>query len=430
MNAPLDEQARYAGYAEAARNALDGLQARNGPPMPIVPGDEVLRGWFRHQLFEQCKVPGSKAGGLLLGAPIWGAPYIRRFARYCLPSLLAGSNMEVLAGARLILFSDRAGLAMLYELTEALGLSRVGIVPEFIEIPPDVMQMTRGQHKYLVLGTIQNLLPQIAKRHGMGFHFLMPDHVYNPQYFENLDKLGQTHHAVTQLCTSMQISDAADTEINAFRKGPTLAIPGPDLARLGWRHLHPQTRGALLTDAPDRMPHMHLVAWVGKDRLRMHCPHQNPAWLSPQACQLAPMVAPITLDAELPMLIKGRPFHVAKPEDGLQCVEVSDEGKPGVEQKFNFDQFTYNLWIQSNFEDDGMRFFAAGTEIEIGDEAPPWWKDANRDRKKQGLSAFSRWSEAATEAQLAHITKGLWEGQGRAAIAFAKNVTRKVRIGL
>jgi hypothetical protein len=408
----------------------------NAPPMaaprPSLPGGELLKQWYRHALFEQCKTPGSRDGGLLMGVPIWGDAYIRRFARYCLPSLLADGNLGALGGnCRLLLFSDRVGLSRLYELAQALRLARVGIVPEFVEIPDQVMQFMASfqQAKYLVLGTVQNLMPQIAARHGMNFHFLMPDHIYNPEFFPNLSALGEDHHAIAQLCTSMLLSEESDAAINAFRRGPTLSIPGPGLTQLGWRHLHPQTRGAILTD-PNKWPQMHLVAWVSdKGRLRMHCPHQNPSWMSAAACQMAPMVAPISLDAELPLLMPG-PFYVPKPEDGLQCVEVSGPEKPGVEQTWNFDQFAYNLWVQSNGEDDGMRFFGAGSEIDIGDETPPWWKAEQKARKKNGQAPLSRYSDAAIDQQLQDITAKLWEGQGMAGIRYMRRTARQTRIGL
>jgi hypothetical protein len=409
----------------------------NAPPMaaprPTLPGGELLKQWYRHALFKQCETPRSRDGGLLMGVPIWGDTYIRRFARYGLPSLLAGGNREALAGSRLLLFSDRAGLSRLYELVQALKLARLGIVPEFIEIPPEVMHFmaTFQQAKYLVLGTVQNLMPQIAARHGMAFHFLMCDHIYNPDYFPNLSKLGEDHHAIAQLCTSMLLDEASDTAINAYRAGPTLAIPGPELTRLGWKHLHPQTRGAILTD-PNRWPQMHLVAWPGETRLHMHCPHQNPAWLSATACQMAPMVAPISLDAELPLLMPGK-FMVPKPEHGLQCVEVSGLDKPAVEQTWNFAQFAYNLWVQSNGEPDGMRFFGAGTEIDIGDETPPWWKAEQKARKKNGAAPLSRYSDAAIDQQLKDTTTKLWTAYGdpnSPGNVYMRRTARQTRIGL
>lgn len=403
------------------------------PRQPMVPGDELLRQWYRHQLFEQCKLPGSREGGLLMGVPIWGAAYIKRFARYCLPSLLADGNLGALGGCRMLLFSDRVGLSRLYELAQTLKLARVGIVPEFIEIPREVMEFmaTFQQAKYLVLGTVQNLLPQIAARHGCHFHFLMCDHIYAPDYFPNLAKLGEQHHAIAQLCTSMLVTegDEADRAIHAFRRGPTLSIPAQELTRLGWKYLHPQTRGAILTDAPNKMPQMHLVAWVAKDRLHMHCPHQNPAWLSAAACQLAPMVAPISLDAELPALMPG-PFYVPKPEDGLACVEVSDASKPAVEQTWNFDQFAYNLWIQSNGEDRGMEFFEAGTQIDIGEGDPVDLTPPPAKGKRKAPKPLPRFSDAAIDQQLKDIVARLWAGQGMAGIRYMRQTARKVRIGL
>jgi hypothetical protein len=427
MNAPI---------RDGARLILDTLEARNhgaAPRQPAVPGDELLRQWFRHALFDQCRMPGSRDGGLVMGVPIWGAPYIRRFARYGLASLLAPKNREALAdgNARLILFSDRQGLNVLYEMTEQLKLARLGLVPQLIEIPDQIMQFmtTFQQAKYLVLGTVQNLMPQIAKRHGMAFHFWMPDHIYDPEYFPKLSALGEQHHAIAQLCTSMLECADSVKEIDRYRQGPMLAIPGPELTRLGWKYLHPQTRGAILADAPNKMPRMHLVAWPTKDRLRMHCPHQNPAWLSPLACQMAPMVAPISLDAEVPLLMPG-PFYVPKPEDGLACVEVSDGSKPGVPQDWSFDQFAYNFWMNSNGEDAAMRFFEATTEIDIGEKTPPWWIAANRERKKAGEPLLTRYSDAVAGQQLKDIVAKLWELQGISGTRFQRQAARKMRIGL
>lgn len=325
--------------------------------------------WFANELAKLYAVEPTNSPGILLGFPVWGDKYIDRFARFCLPSLLAPANADALRAlnAKVLIFTAKGAFLSLWRKT--LPLEKAAIRLQFDWIPDALLKNEADpNHKYLLLGTVQNLLIQHAARTGMGFHMIMPDIVYSERYFEALAGLVGQHEAVAHSCLSADI-DSMGVELDVFRRGDALGIPARALGDMGWRHVHQQTRGALLTgDETDAdTPHANFMVWQGRDAIHMASPHTNPAWIGPDLCRRAPVLTPVSLDAEIPGLMPSG-FHLPGPDDDMVVVELSDDSKTAP-KRAGIENFIHLCWLQMNFDDRFLPVARRRTLIPIEPQA-------------------------------------------------------------
>jgi hypothetical protein len=163
----------------------------------------MLAAWFKADLLEIHRALPHAHGGLLLGAPVWGLPYIERMMRYSICSLLTEANLEALSGkAMMVLYTLPDETARVWELVRPLR--QAGIHTPMAEIPApiwDAMQQTKDD-KYGIVSTVGSLLAHRAGHAEMGLHMYMPDHVYGSSYFLNLAKLGGKHAGIIQQSVS------------------------------------------------------------------------------------------------------------------------------------------------------------------------------------------------------------------------------------
>lgn len=308
-----------------------------------------LDAWLANQLADLYAAPPTDTPGMLLAAAVWGEPYIDRLARYSVPTLLTPENLEALHrfNTKVLLLTTKQDYLRLWRAT--MPIERAGLPLQFAYVPQELLTGPDPSHKFQALGTLQALMLQKAAREGRGLHMYMPDHVYDRRYFATLASLVEHHEAIAHGAVSVSIETAA-AELEAHREGRFIAIPGRTLGDIGWRHLHPQTRAVLLNGVgTGGLPRSHAMLWQGRDALHLAGPFGNPAWIGPRLCRMAPVVAPTTLDAELPHLMPDG-FYIPTPADEMVCVELSDAGKVAPKVAGPED-FTSVSWIQMNFDD-------------------------------------------------------------------------------
>ncbi|MGZ3317255.1 MAG: hypothetical protein ACXU95_08110, partial [Isosphaeraceae bacterium] len=310
----------------------------------------LLQNWFWAKMGELFRTPSDALGpkdGVLMGLPLWGDDFIDRFCFFCVPSLRSKKNWEALAGrSRLVLFTDQQGFLRLFQVARAL--EQQGMKVDVHLIPPEIMAEVgkSALNRYWLLGTCGNYSLQIAGRGGMGFHMLMPDHLYCDGYFENMWRLAETHDGIAQTGISADINGVLP-ELEQYRQADgSLAIPDVEVGDMGYRHLHKQTAGNFMNgkDLNTELPDSHFMMWQGKDRLHLFCPHMNAAWMSPEMCKGAPIRLYNALDTELPNFMgfpNGKPANLAIPEahDGMTFIELSDDSKIHATHRVNFTDF-------------------------------------------------------------------------------------------
>jgi hypothetical protein len=359
-----------------------------------------MKALWRHDL------PGK---GLLIGGALWGAEFVDRFVKYCLPSLVEPSNLNALAGnSRLLLYTSNESMQGLASLLRPLRGRGVKIDLRCI---PDPIIKEVDAHRlnvYWLSGTLENLVVQEAGNSGMGCHLLFPDVIYARDFFKNLDTLAQKYEAValSGLTADLRLTGFCE-EIEKFRSLASGKSPGiisasaRDLCDLGYRYLHPQHGLKVMNgrDIETDMPATTIwLAWQGREKVSIYTAHSNMTWLSPRLCAEAPVVIPSTVDAELPSFMPE--FYVPKIEDGLSYIEVSGPEKKADERRLSFGKYTEQFWAIIKFNERYMPFFAEACEVPIH-LRPDGLSDDQIEREQAAIR--DRLEMGAAQAALAQL---------------------------
>lgn len=335
------------------------------------PSTRAMQDWFTEALADHYTHTWARHG-LLLGCTVWGAAYIDRFMKYCLPSIFTPENHDTLVGSRalLMIYTDTLGMIMLHDTLAYIERTFKGVDIIVRRISQDVFDTfaVNSNAQYEVLGVAQNLMMKVAARCGAGKHMLMPDHVYPIGYFARLANLTIDHPVILQAGMSAYASHALKPLEKYRNQEGFLLVPPDDLAEIGWRYRHKQSDAHMLKpteEFPTKWPRSHMVMWQGTDSIQLSCPHLNPIWLSPAICAAARLLPPSTIDAELPQLIGDADTYMATPEDGLSFIELSDDTKGAPRRDMPFAEFARAWWTQVNFRNQYLPLASKLTHIPI-----------------------------------------------------------------
>lgn len=331
-------------------------------------------------MHELTSVPPVQGYGILMGCPLWSSKnedgtlnqdFIDRFFFFCLPSILAKQNADTLRdNCRLVIFTDVESYDRFWLMKRKVEQNHS--IEVVIQIIPDeiLAHLPKSPlNKYWLLGTVQQLLIQMAAHWRMGFHMLMPDHIYSEAYFKNLFRLAveEGYEGLAQTGISADIEGVLP-ELEQYRQeNGSLEIPDVDLGDMGYRHLHKQMIHNKMNDrdfSGDAFPLSHYVFWQGHDKLYLYCCHMNAAYLSPRMCKEAPIRLHNALDTELPYFMPNK-VGLVTAEDGMTFIEVSDEKKLNHTSRVNFGQFAAQAWATVHFKDDYKPFFAQPNTVPI-----------------------------------------------------------------
>lgn len=370
-----------------------------------------LAEWFWRELRGLARAVPAKPFGMpfgpatvLMGFPLWGDEYIRRFTALCLPTLMAPRNRAALTNRSLfVIFTDEESFTGLWNL--AKDMTNAGLKTVVYQIDTAVTAKLADPkyplNKYWLLGACQQLAIQMAGRWGMAYHALHPDHVHQDGYFENMWRLAEEHPggSIAQTTISADIH-AAIPDLEAFRaEDKALVIPGRELGDLGWRHLHKQTQMNVMNqlDITNDLPHSHFLMWRGKERLYAFCCHMNLVYLPPERAAIAPIHLYNAIDTMIPHYV-GPEVYVPDDQDGMTVIEVSDEKKGASDRRVTFGEWAVQCWDTVHGQDVWMPFFECVCEIPIHEH--PGWQDDDLIRKQHAnlVEALKRVKEPALEA--------------------------------
>lgn len=318
----------------------------------------ALRKWFDREMVQIYKsdsfVPNKLA--LVMGMPLWGDTFIDRFFDFCVPSLLAKGNICALRGAcRIVIYTRKDDVKKITK--HASLLESAGIDLQVNTIPPKIMKMVgeTAYNKYWLLGTVQQLCLQIARRRGMGFHMIMPDHLYSKEYFSNLFRLAENHEAICQTTISGNVDDCLP-ELEKYRTGEALEVSPQELGDIVYRNMHRQNLGIIMNGREGKLPDSHFYMWVGKDRVHIHCCHMNVTYLSPEYVATGPIKLHNALDTELPAYMPTAYMPVM--EDNMTFTELSDNTKGGSKPDVDALEWVTRVWATVHFRKEYMRFLS------------------------------------------------------------------------
>lgn len=265
----------------------------------------ILSRWFAD---EMASLPTLRPDGwAVMGFPLWGAKYLDRFEHYCLASMLAPENHAALRGrAALVLWARERGHQFIKYLLAPYDIELV-----VRTIPDELIAL----NKYQLLSVIERLLVQTAAKNGRGFTGTFPDCTYSSRYFASLEYLSRHHNAIAHSNLTAAHGRPVTERFNTFRKiDGSLVVPARELGDIGWRHLHDVKRGEVRDVTA--LPAYHFLFWRGDDYVRIHSPHCNAGWMSPDLCRRAPRddakaLGGHTLDSAVPFFLGSRPYHVS-----------------------------------------------------------------------------------------------------------------------
>lgn len=330
---------------------------------------KLLLDWYTTEKLDLSRrpAPADTRGGLLLGCLVYGNNYIERFLSLAIPSIMAPPNARALRrNSRLVIFTDGEGYRTLEEFQRKHEAA--GFPTQLLVLPQPVIEKLKGE--FVLLGATQNLGVQIAARYGMAYHAFFPDHVYSPNYFPNLLKLGKRYPAIAQSSISASDVPGFREGLEPFRRGDALVIPSVELGDLGWRCLHPQSIGNLMNRGTEFLgyPTSHQCIWQGRDRLYVHCCHMNPVYIHPDLCVSAPLKYFSIIDANLPYIF-GDEFYVPTVADDMLFVEASGANKKGSNQRVSLELFSAVCWAHTKFRTIYMPYFERACEVPIKPQA-------------------------------------------------------------
>ena len=369
----------------------------------------MLAQFFGASLLKIHEQMPTSHGGLLMGCPVWGRPYIDRMVKYSLPTLGSPRNIKYLSGkAVLVFFCFEEDRPYLWEATRWLRQERIHTL--FRDLPPGLREIAIAKErddKYGILAPVQNLLAHMAGHAEMGLHMYMPDHVYCDGYFESLAKLGTKYPAIVHQGMSLDASKAMP-ELDKWRQVDnysSISIPALRLGDLTISCMHPRSSqnvmnygGSIPTDGGTPvLPDCRQVAWIGKDALHIADPCHLVAWLCPELCLDAPISFTSTLDMLHPDYIPPGMWHMAGPDDGMVFAELSEPSSI-VREWVGLERFLMRAWQQVAFTPDYMPYLSRRCLIRISEQAG-YLSDAEIDRQHRWiLDAMAKGKRWAMEA--------------------------------
>lgn len=327
----------------------------------------LLRKWFDGEMDALRKaVPFTPDNlAIVMGCPVYGEKFIDRFFDFCVPSLLAPGNLSALSRAcKVVLFTAQQDFDRLVAGIKVL--EHYGMDVEIHIIPGEIMERTKDHeyNKYWLLGTVQQLSIQIARLNGMGFHMLVPDHLYCDGYFSNLFRLAKDYHGICHTTISGDLAPCLK-ELAAYRTGDALSVPADKLGSIAWKHRHSQNDNFFVRDDDD-MPDSHFYMWPHDGALYIYSPHQNVAYLSPEVCRKAPILLHNALDTMLPDYMSDG-FYTPSIEDGMVFVELSDDSKVGGKDRVALQWWIYRVWSVVHFREAYLPFMCLPSVVPTGD---------------------------------------------------------------
>lgn len=313
----------------------------------------LIHEWHRSEL----AVPYPQVAGarMIMGCPLWGEPYVPRFLRYNLPSILASRDALAAFGWELVLYVDPPTWSVLNPF-----LYQMHVPVSLRCIPQVIMEVLRqgGVTKYWLLAAIHNLLVHEAGRRGAGFHMLVADITYSDRYFEHLIELAEHYDGIAQNGLTISFG-GAEPLLEGFRQpNGTLAVPARSLGQIGWDNLVGEWKSWGMDDIDDprdEMPNSHFIHYRARDAVHIHSAHMSAVWMGAAKCQAAGTGLGGTIDSELPRYV-GRDFYIPTAHDDMSYVAL-DDGRGEPTAHTTFDAFKSSLLQLIDHRQDFMDYF-------------------------------------------------------------------------
>ena len=356
-------------------DAITALPQRQ-PSGEDVAHENIIR-WLQKAM-KECKpkdvqTPRKK---FVLSFTVWGEEYTGKLFKYVFASLLAPGNIAALCADRYTIIhiqTNNEGAKFISEHPTTKKLCKAGANIVYEIIPDEVLKSIRTSDMlYWFVGATASMGLTFAKRNGAAFHWGMPDIVYSENYFKELMRLAESHRNIVAIAP--RSDEAAITPmIEPYFKKDYLAIPSGDLVAIALNGIHFSEYHGVINNRPaaDALPMSHKFIWEAQDTVYFCCPHVNPMHIHPDCLKDMPDRFFHSLDSEIDFIIKGNDFYMTKAEDKMYCLEISNQSKAPLDDRFvNVLDYGRVFW-QVVAMRDTLKFFFNAQEVAINREMRP-----------------------------------------------------------
>jgi hypothetical protein len=318
--------------------------------------DSQFQAWAEAE--EAIDYPSKRGVRLVMGFPLWGQEYTRRFLDYSLPSLLASLDVLDAAGWEMIIYADEVAHTLLKQ-ADTAGVYSLRAMPD------DIVERLHNQPmlKYSALAAVHHVIVRYAGLVGAGAHAACPDAIYSERFFERLFGLAERHPAIVGM--NLAMANAARFSLDEHRRGQVIAIPARTAGDLCLRGVNAEWRAAQMNDRPaHHMPASHVIWWRTRDTVRIHSPHVNIAWLSNEQCRQVEGGVTGTLDAEAERYT-GDDWYAIQAEDDMAWFSVSGTLMPCGKSFVPFAAWRQLFWDKVERDLSALTFFSDPTRMPV-----------------------------------------------------------------
>lgn len=327
----------------------------------------ALREWFDQELADLGERFQPNQPALMMALPVWGREYIDTFTNFCIPTLLSPSNIQALVGRTLLVLHTSQD-DFDYLLSKVKRLEDYRFELEIRIIPQHLLDMVpeRTTNKYWLLGTCQHFYLKYARHKGMGFHMLMPDHVYSNEFFPNLLRLADQHDIIAQTSMNVSLERSRET-LEAYRYGEFICIDPVGLTQMAFDNLHDGIRAVIMNgrDIENNIPVSNFIMWKSVDAIYAFSPHASLLYLSPRLLENCPMCLHNALDTGIPYFAQGMEVYVPTIADNMSYVELSHDSKQFNTHATTLVDFCLRFWVLAHFNSDYLKVFALKSAFPI-----------------------------------------------------------------
>ena len=257
---------------------------------------------------------------------------------------------------------------------QSLAMSGVliGLDARITYIPKDIVDGLDNENIYMLLGAVTSISLALAKKNNAALHFAAPDTIYSSNYFSNLVRLSETHNNILMPChcaDAMAITPALET----YRKNGVINIPVADLCSIGINSRLIYDYPSFVNNRPqtDCLPMSHKLWWETEDKLIMHTPHMNAAYLSATTLQNIDDRFFHTIDSEIATICKGDDFYLPQAEDDMYLLEINEQSSRNTSDGYlAFSEYPRYQWQVLGLH-DSLKFFRKSMSVKINRDLRP-----------------------------------------------------------
>jgi len=284
--------------------------------------------------------PGSQANAISL--VLWGDDYIGRFEQYCARSLAADGNVPALKARGPATMLIHTAARDVEKIRGLPSLRKLGIKLRIWVIPDELLEVTKGDSKYWLLGALQSIHLFYAARRGANFLPIFPDVVYSARYFESLADLAHKGEDAVFLSGFRASRKEIAGQLEQYAKKDAYVVPASRLIELALRHIDAYLAKCFVDPASGGLPRNRVLFNHCGDHLEIRAPHYNPVLIRNSVIRQQPARYLMTLDSEIDKVLPPTSLiHFRTTLDDYFATEVVDDeptppGTVGFEEYASF----------------------------------------------------------------------------------------------